>query len=83
MSRRCHDCGATGAEAEFPGTRKPRGAADRCVVCIAEPLIAGTGRVRARLRVIATLRAIAAKRGRHYRSPKPAWTAPLFRELRP
>jgi hypothetical protein len=80
VSRRCcFDCGATDAEATFPGSRKPRGRTDRCIVCAADPGAAGSfARVTARREEIAALRAA----GR-FRAAKPSHTMPLFAGLRP
>jgi hypothetical protein len=79
VSRRCcFDCGATPAEAAFPGTRKPQKRPDRCTACAADPGGAGSiARVVARRKQIAALRAA----GR-YRAQKPIHTTPLFAGLR-
>ena len=83
MSRLCCDCGARGGEASFPGTRKPRGRADRCDDCLADPLAQAQARVAARRAEILSLREAKQSQGRQYRAPKPLWTAPLFAGLRP
>jgi len=84
MTRRvCHDCGATQRDAAFPGSRKPRLRVDRCSACVAAPLSAEQQRVAARKQEIKMLRLAKNRKGRQYRAPRPFWTAPLFRELRP
>ena len=72
-ARRCYYCGATRAEAAFPGNYKPRGRRDRCASCIADPLWEAKARVRARRAELAALLAAGG-----FRHPKPAHALPLF-----
>jgi hypothetical protein len=78
--RTCHDCGSRRGETPFPTAKKPVRKVDLCTDCATDRML----RAVARDQVDQRRAEIEAERvARTYRVPKPVWTTPLFRELRP